>query len=409
MPPPPRPGSPRAILIFLAASLVLDALAQSISFPILPRLAQSLTGGDAAGAARWVGWLEVSWAIPQFLAAPVLGALSDRFGRRPVIVLSMLGVGLELILNALAPNIGWLVAGRIFCGIFCSGYAAVMAYVADVTAPEDRAGAYGWMSAAPWLGIILGPAGGGLLAGIDLRAPFWAAAAVALAASAYGALVLPESPRERSGAPLRLASLNPWRAVDLLARPGLNLLALALLLVWLAFQGRDNMLVLYTAVRYRWTPLDFGLFATALAAASIAVQGGLAGRVTRRLGERATVLGGLLLQALGMVGMGLAGGGALFCVANLPAVLGALATPALQSMMSRRVGPDDQGRLQGAIGSVASFTSIVAPVAFTQLFAWTIAAGRGLAWSGMTMLVGAALSLAACALVAITRPTRTRS
>jgi len=404
--PPPRPGSPRAILVFLAATIVLDALAQSISFPILPRLAQSLVGGDAARAARWVGWLEVSWAIPQFLAAPVLGALSDRFGRRPVIVFSMLGVGLELILNALAPSIGWLVGGRIFCGIFCGGYAAVMAYVADVTAPEDRAGAFGWMSAAPWAGVILGPAAGGLLAGIDLRAPFWAAAAVALAASAYGALLLPESPRQRSAKPLRLANLNPWRAVDLLARPGLGRLAMALLLMWLAFQGKDNMMVLYTAVRYRWRPLDFGLFATALAAASIAVQGGLAGPITRRLGERTTVLAGLVLQALGMAGMGLASGGALFWAANLPTVLGAVATPALQSMMSRRVGPDEQGRLQGAIGSVGSFTSIVAPVAFTQFFAWTIAPGRGTAWSGATILVGAAFSLAACALVAASRPAK---
>ena len=382
MPPPPRPGSSRAILVFLAATIVLDALAQSISFPILPRLARSLVGGDPARAARWVGWLEVSWAIPQLLAAPVLGALSDRFGRRPVIVFSMLGVGLELILNALAPSIGWLVAGRIFCGLFCGGYAAVMAYVADVTRPEDRAGAYGWMSVAPWVGVILGPAAGGLLAAIDLRAPFWAAAAVALAASAYGALVLPESPRERPAEPLRLANLNPWRAVDLLARPGLALLSVALLLVWLAFQGKDNMIVLYTAVRYRWSPLDFGLFATALAAAAIAVPGALAGRAARRFGERATVLGGLALQALGMAGMALASGGALFWAANLPAVLGSVATPALQSMMSQAVGPEEQGRLQGALGSVASFTGIVAPVTFTQLFAWTIASGRGTAWCG---------------------------
>ncbi len=170
MPSPSRGAPSGAALAFVAASVCLDALAQSMSFPILPRLAQSLVGGDTAAAARWVGWLEVAWAIPQFFAAPVLGALSDRFGRRPVIVVSVLGMGFELILNALAPSIGWLLAGRILCGVSCGGQAAAMAYVADIAKPEARTAAYGWLSVGMWSGIVLGPALGGLLTAIGPRA-----------------------------------------------------------------------------------------------------------------------------------------------------------------------------------------------------------------------------------------------
>ncbi|MDO9245994.1 MAG: MFS transporter, partial [Phenylobacterium sp.] len=183
----------RAALIFVAVTIFLDYSAQSISFPVLPRLAQELVGGDPATAARWVGFLEVGWAIPQFLAAPFLGMLSDRFGRRPVILISVFGVGAELVMGALAPTVGWLMAARILCGLTCGAQAAAMAYVADVTPPEERTKAYGWMTAALWSGIIMGPAMGGLLAMHDIRVPFWAAAAVAFLGGIYGIFVLPES------------------------------------------------------------------------------------------------------------------------------------------------------------------------------------------------------------------------
>jgi DHA1 family tetracycline resistance protein-like MFS transporter len=397
-----KPQAARAALVFVAVSVLLDSLAQSISFPILPRLAQSLVGGDTAAASRWVGWLEVGWAAPQFLAAPLLGLLSDRIGRRPVIVAGVFGVGAELVLNALAPNVWWLLGGRMLCGFTCGAQAAAMAYVADVTPAEGRAGAYGWMNAALWAGIIAGPAAGGLLAGLSLRAPFWAAAGVALLAGFYGLIVLPESRPASARGPVAWRRATPWSAAGLLLqRPALRLLALALALLWLAFQGKDNMLVLYTAYRYGWDPLAFGLFAGALAAASIAVQGGLAGRVARRVGERRAVVGGLALQALGMAGMGLAPGGALFVAANGLSVIGGVASPALQALMSNAVGPDEQGRLQGAIGAIGSLTSIAAPIAFTQLFAWTVSDGRGGAWSGATILLAGAVTLLACALTAL--------
>ncbi|MDO8323245.1 MAG: MFS transporter [Phenylobacterium sp.] len=394
----------RAALIFVAVTIFLDYSAQSISFPVLPRLAQELVGGDPATAARWVGFLEVGWAIPQFLAAPFLGMLSDRFGRRPVILISVFGVGAELVMGALAPTVGWLMAARILCGLTCGAQAAAMAYVADVTPPEERTKAYGWMTAALWSGIIMGPAIGGLLAMHDIRAPFWAAAAVAFLGGIYGIFVLPESLPKEKRAPIRWAKANPWGAVDLLVqRKGLLVLGIALLLIWLAFQAKDNLLVLYTAHRYGWSPLDFGIFCSALAVASIAVQTGLTGRIAKALGDKRTVLLGLALEVTGFFAVGLAPTGVWFWIANLPIVLGSMATPALQSLMSSKVGAEEQGRLQGAMGSIASLTSIAAPIAVTQVFAATLTWGP--AWSGLTILIGGVLSLVAWILVlAFARP-----
>jgi DHA1 family tetracycline resistance protein-like MFS transporter len=402
--------APKAALAFVAVSLLLDSLAQSIAFPILPRLAQHLAGGDTAAASRWVGWLEVGWAAPQFLAAPALGLLSDRLGRRPVIVAGVLGVGAELALNALAPNVWWLLAGRMLCGVTCGAQAAAMAYVADVTAPDERAGAFGRMTAAIWAGIIAGPALGGLLARIDLRAPFWAAAGVALLAGVWGLVALPESRPASARGPVDWRGAIPWRSLGLLSRRGaLPWLAAALALTWLAFQGKDNMLVLYAAYCYGWDPLRFGLFAAALAGGTIAVQAGLAGRIAQRWGERRATLAGMALQALGMAGMGFAPDGARFIAANALCVVGGVANPAMQALLSREVGPDEQGRLQGAIGQVGSFASIAAPVAFTQLFAWTVSAGRGVGWSGATILVAAAMTILAAACAGIATRSRSRA
>jgi DHA1 family tetracycline resistance protein-like MFS transporter len=400
MPSPYARAPRRAALAFIAVSVCLDYLAQSISFPVLPRLAQRLLGGDLVAASRWTGVLEVAWAIPQFLAAPLLGMLSDRFGRRPVIVLSLFGIAGELTMNALAPNLTWLLAGRILCGFTCGAQVAAMAYVADITPEAGRASAYGWLNAALWTGVIVGPAAGGVLTAIDVRTPFWFAAGVALVCGLYGLAVLPESLAPEHRAPLRWTTANPWGAIDLLRRrPGLLALGFAQLLIWLAFQGTSNMMVVYTASRYAWTPLAFGAFATALAAANIAVQGGLAGRVVRTWGERRTALAGLGFQTLSTAAMGLASTGSLFWAANLLGVIGSIYQPALQSMMTAKVAPDEQGRLQGAIGSISSLTGILAPIPFTQLFAWTIAPGQPAALSGATMLLGAGLCLIAWVVV----------
>jgi DHA1 family tetracycline resistance protein-like MFS transporter len=391
----------RAALAFIAVTVCLDTLSQSIVFPILPRLVEQLLNGDRPATAQWVGFLEVAWVIPQFFAAPLLGMLSDRFGRRPVILVSVFGVGVEMVMGALAPTVGWLLLARVLCGLTCGGQAAAMAYVADVTEPRVRARSYGWLNAAMWTGVILGPALGGVLATVGLRAPFWAAAAFALANGVYGCFVLPESLPKAARAPLRWSKANPWGALGLvLQRRGLAALCLALLLLWFAHYANQSVIVLYTAYRYGWSPLAFGTFCSAAAVVNIAVQGGLAGRVAQRIGERRAVVAGLALQVVGFIAMGLAPTSALFWAANLPIALGNIAGPSLQSMMTAKVAPDEHGRLQGAIGSISGLTGLIGPIGFTQVFAWSIAAGRGPGWSGATMLLGAGLSLAAWSVVA---------
>jgi DHA1 family tetracycline resistance protein-like MFS transporter len=390
----------RLSLIFIATSLCLDMLAQSISFPVLPRLTDELLGGDLPATARWVGVLEVAWAIPQFFAAPVLGLLSDRFGRRPIVVLSVFGVGVELLIGALAPNVWWLLAARILCGFTCGAQAAAMSYVADVTGPAERTRAFGWMNVAMWTGIVLGPPLAGLFALIDIRVPFAAAAAIALANGVFGVFVLPESLPPERRAPFRWSKATPAGSIDLLlAHPGLWVFGVVMLCTWLAFQANDNMMVLYTVYRYEWSALTFGVFCIGLSIGSIAVQGWLAARVAARFGERRTAIAGLALHGVGLAAAAVAPSGAWYALANLPSVLGGVATPAIQTLMTTKVAPDEQGRLQGAIGSIASFTSIVAPITFTQLFAWVIAGGHGPSWSGITILIGAALSLVAATLV----------
>lgn len=397
---PLRPAARQAGLPFIAITICLDVVSHSMVFPVLPRLVEGLVGGQVASAARWVGVLVAAWSVAQFFAAPVIGMLSDRFGRRPVILISIFGLSLDLAIMALAPTLAWLLVGRILCGLTAGAQGAAMAYVADITPQEDRAKSYGWLNAAAWTGVILGPAVGGLMGALDPRAPFWTAAVVALANGIYGLLVLPESLPHDRRAPMRWAKANPIGALGLLvSRPGLPVLSGALLLMWFAMFAMNSVFVLYTAYRYAWDPLALGVFCSALAAVNIVVTSQLSGRAVSWFGERRTLLFGLIAQVVGFVACGVAPNGVLFWIANIPMTLANIAGPALQSLMTARVEADEQGRLQGAMGGVSSLTGLFGPIAFTQIFALAIAGGRGPAWSGVTILAGAVLSLIAWLLV----------
>ena len=398
----PRAGPRSAGLAFIAVTVCLDVVSHTIVFPVLPRLVEQLLHGDRPAAARWVGMLYAAWSVAQFFAAPVLGMLSDRFGRRPVILISVFGLSLDLVMTALAPNLAWLFAARAVCGLTAGAQTAAMAYVADITPPEDRTKRYGLLNAAAWTGVILGPALGGMLGAIDPRAPFWAAAAVALGNGLYGLLVLPESLPRKNRAPIRWRKANPWGALDLLARrEGLLILGVVLLMLWFAGQAMNSVFVLYTAFRYGWDPFALGVFCSALAVGNILVQTQVASRVAKRFGEWRAVIGGLAFQVVGFAAVGLAPTGLWFWLANIPMVLANVAGPALQSLMTAKVEPDEQGRLQGAMGSIGSFTGLMGPIAFTQIFAWAISLGHGPGWSGVTILTGAALSAVAVGLVVL--------
>ena len=383
----------RGMVARLSLLLFLDGLAQSVSFPVLPRLVGSFLDGHPGMTALWVGWLEVAWALPQIFMAPILGALSDRFGRRPLMLLSMGGVGLELLLDALAPNLGWLLAGRIVCGLTFASQAAVMAGVADTTPPDERARAYGFVNGALYAGILVGPLLGGWLAETNLRMPFHVGAAVAAVGALYVVSLLPEPLAREHRTSTQEPRLGLGEAVRLLGtHPALRPLAAVLLLSWLSFQSSDNVVVLYTAHRYGWSPVQFGVFVAVEAALGILVQGFVAGAAARRLGERQTLILGATLQGVGMLAMGLAPTAVLFWPGAIVAALGAIVRPALQTLMSQAVGANEQGRLQGIVSSIASATSVVAPLVFTSLYAWAISGERSPAWAGITILCGATLS-----------------
>ncbi len=384
----------RAGLGFIAVTICLDVVSHSMAFPVLPRLVESLVDGDRPSAARWVGVLIAVWSVAQFFGAPIIGMLSDRFGRRPVILISVFGLSLDMVIMALAPNLAWLFVGRALCGLTAGAQAAAMAYVADITPQSERTKSYGWLNAAAWTGVILGPALGGFLGAIDPRAPFWAAAVIALANGLYGYFVLPESLPKTLRAPMRWVNANPVGAMGLLrSRPGLIVLASNLLLLWFAAYALNSIFVLYTAHRYGWTPWTLGVFCSALAAVNILVQSQLAGRVVTWLGERRTVIIGMGLQTLGFVSVALAPTGLWFWIANLPMALSGIVGPALQAMMTSKVDPDEQGRLQGANGAIGSVSGLFGPIAFTQVFAWAIGLGQDPAWSSLTVYFGALLSL----------------
>lgn len=376
---------------FILASVLLDSLSLGLIFPVLPALVKTLAHGDAAAAARAFGWIAGGWSLMNFFGAPILGALSDRFGRRPVILISIFGFVLDLGIMALAPSLAWLFVGRLLSGLTAASAASSFAYVSDITSAEHRARRFGLMAALSGAGLVLGPAMGGLLGELSPRAPFWAAMVFAAAGGLYGLVYLPESLPPERRARINLAAMNPARAAGLLARDRvLAGLASVTFAMNLAGHAANTVFVLYTGHRYGWGSREVGLLLMAYAAGTIAVMGGLGPLAVSRLGERRTILAGVACGVLGFVGLGLAPTGVWFCLAVLPALLTNLAGPALSALQSRRVQATEYGRLQGAMGSLNALGGLAGPVIFAQVFAWSVGPGLPAAWSGAALLAGAA-------------------
>jgi DHA1 family tetracycline resistance protein-like MFS transporter len=404
----PVVGRPRrAALAFIFVTVVLDMLALGMIIPVLPGLIEDFLGGNTAHAARINGLFSTVWALMQFVSMPVMGALSDRFGRRPVILASNLGLGLDYILMAMAPNLSWLFVGRVISGITAASVSTAMAYVADVTPAEKRAGSYGLVGMAFGVGFIIGPAFGGLLGSVDPRLPFWAAAACSLANVLYGWLVLPESlaPDRRRAFSWRRAS--PAGSLRLLRSDSqLAGLASAAFLSNLAHAALPVTFVLYAGYRYGWDARAVGLSLAVIGASSAVVQGGLVGQLVRRYGERRVMLFGLCAGAAGFAIYGLAATGAAFLAAVPIVALWGLAGPAGQALMTRIVSADQQGELQGANGSVQGVAMMIGPLMFAAAFSWGISSGREWKLPGAAYLL-ASLLLAGAALIAA-RATRRR-
>jgi DHA1 family tetracycline resistance protein-like MFS transporter len=399
---PPR----RAAFTFIFITVVLDMLAVGMIVPVLPKLVQMFEGGDTARAAEMYGIFGTVWAGMQFFFAPVLGALSDRFGRRPVILLSNFGLGLDYILMALAPTLAWLFVGRVISGITAASIPTAGAYIADVTPAEKRAGAFGMLGAAFGLGFIFGPAIGGVLGAINPRLPFAVAAGLSLANAMYGLFVLPESlPAERRAA-FSWRRANPVGALTLLrSHPELLGLAGSNVLGFLAHEVLPSVYVLYAGYRYGWDTRQVGLTLGFVGICSGLVQGGLVRPVVARFGERRPLLIGLVCGALGFTLFGVATAGPWFLL-GVPLVgLWGMAGPASQGLMTRRVQVSEQGQLQGANGSLRGISGMIGPGLFTFTFAQFIGPEADLHLPGAPFLLSTALLLGALALAwRVTRP-----
>ena len=368
----------QAGFVFIFVTVLLDMLSIGIIVPVLPKLVVDFMGGDTKQAAEILGLFGTAWALAQFVFSPVQGALSDAFGRRSVILISNFGVGLDYVLMALAPNIAWLFVGRVISGITAASISAAYAYVADVTPPERRAARFGLLGAAFGAGFIFGPALGGLAGSISPRLPFWIAAGLSLANACYGLLVLPESlPRSRRTA-FSWRRANPLGALVLL-RSHAELFGLACInfLSNLAHAVLPSIGVLYMLYRYSWDERTIGLTLAGVGAASIIVQAGVVGQVTKRIGERAALMLGIAFGVVGFLVFAFARTSIEFWLGIPLLALWGLEEPASQALMSRRVSASEQGRLQGANASIMGVANLFGPGLFTQIFAFAISGERG--------------------------------
>jgi DHA1 family tetracycline resistance protein-like MFS transporter len=352
-------------------------MAVGIIAPVLPKLIIDFQHGDVVKAAGYVGVFATIWAAMQFISAPIIGAASDRLGRRPVILLSNLGLGLDYILMAVSPSLAWLFVGRLVSGITSASYPTAGAYIADVTPPAERAAKFGMLGAAFGLGFIVGPAIGGLLGSIDLRLPFWVAAGLSLANAAYGYFILPESlpPERRKAFSMRTANiLGAFRLLR--SHPELLGMAAALFVMGLAHESLPNTFVLYADQRYGWKESHVGLVLALIGVASVVVSMLLVKPLVRRLGERRAALAGLACGVAGFLCFALAPTGAAFLVGIAFLALLGIANPAFQALMSQRIDPMEQGQMQGALGSIRAVTGMLGPIIFTQVFAASVDSGN---------------------------------
>lgn len=399
-PSPASRGRRQAALAFIFVTVILDVLALGIVIPVLPHLIASFKGGDLASAAYVYGIFGTAFAVMQFLFSPVQGALSDRFGRRRVILLSNLGLGLDYILMAVAHTLPLLFIGRLIAGICAASISTANAYIADITPVEKRAQSYGFLGAAFGLGFVLGPALGGLCAEIDPRLPFWVAAGLSLANAAYGWLILPESlPADRRSA-FSWRRANPLASIVMLSQQRqLFGLAGVVFLSQLAHVVLPAVFVLYAAYRYEWGAGDVGLVLALVGICSAVVQAGLMRPLVRAFGERRTLLLGLIAGALGFAIYGFASTGTVFLIGIPVMALWGVANPAAQALMTAQVDPKEQGRLQGAIWSLAGVAGMIGPYLFTQIFATFIGNSAPMVLPGAPFLL-AALLLAGSGLLA---------
>jgi DHA1 family tetracycline resistance protein-like MFS transporter len=399
--PHPGPWELRNIrLVVVFAIVYVDMLGLGLAYPVLPRLLQQFQHGSIVQASYLFGLLGSAYALTQFLFAPLFGALSDRFGRRPVMLLALAGSAAMYAMMAFAPGVFVLTCARLLGGVMGSSFTCAGAYLADITPPEKRAQSFGLIGAAFGFGLITGPVLGGLLGDIDLRLPFLAAGALCAIAVTFGFFALPESLAPENRRPFQIAEANPIGAVLEIGRyPSIYRLLIVFLVATFANRVVEFIWPLYTTYRFHWSPFQVGVSLAIAGGVFVVGQGWFTRILLPRIGERRAILTGLGVSILVSIGYGMASQGwMLYCVMPFAITGWTVAQPAVQGLMSRAVPADEQGLLQGALASITNLTSIIGPVAWTSLFGYSVSPAAPALLPGAAFFVGGALFLVALVL-----------
>ena len=386
----------RAAMGFIFITLLVDVMGWGLIIPVMPQLIADLKGISINEASSYGAWLLSSYAIVQFLCAPIIGNLSDKYGRRPVLLISLLGFGIDYLFLALAPTYGWLFIGRIIAGITGASFTTASAYIADISTNENRAKNFGLIGAAFGLGFVIGPALGGLHATFGTRAPFYAAAVLCLLNVVYGYFVLPESLSKENRREFEWRRANPFGSLQfILKKPSLTGLAVVYFLIYFAAQSVQANWNFFTIYRFHWSEKLVGLSLAAVGLLVGLIQGGLTRVVNPRLGNSRSIYIGLLLYTLGLTLFAFASEGWMMFVFLIPYCLGGIAGPALQSIITVQVSPREQGELQGSLTSIMSLTTIIGPITMNNLFYYFTSPAAPFHFAGVSFLLAAVLMLLA--------------
>ncbi len=390
------PSNRKSALGFIFFTLLIDVTGLGIIIPVLPKLIEELIHGNISTASRYGGWLTFAYAIMQFLFSPFLGNLSDKYGRRPILLFSLFGFGVDYLFLSFAPTIGWLFVGRAVAGITGASFTTATAYIADISAPKDRAKNFGLVGAAFGLGFIIGPVIGGLLGQYGSRVPFMAAAGLTFLNLAYGFFVLPESLPVTNRRKFEWKRANPFGAFKHLKKyPAVAALALSFFLVYMAGQSVQSVWAFFGIERFRWSEKVIGLSLGMVGLLVGLVQGVLIRYINPKIGNVKSIYIGFGMYALGLVLFACATQGWMMFVFLIPYCLGGISGPALQSIITGHVPANEQGELQGALTSLISATSILSPVIMTSLFAHFTSKSTWFYFPGAPFVLGAILMAAA--------------
>jgi len=389
------PSSKKAAIGFIFVTLLIDVTGWGIIIPVMPKLLEQLTHRSISDVSRYNGWLLSAFAVSQFLFAPVVGNLSDRFGRRPILLISLFGFGIDYLFLSFAPTLSWLFIGRVIAGLTGASFTTATAYIADISTNENRAKNFGMVGAAFGVGFMIGPFIGGQLGIFGPRVPFIAAAILCLLNWLWGFFILPESLPKEKRRPFEWKRANPFGSLMLLKRyPAIGELVGCLVLIYIAAHAVQSNWSFFTTEKFNWGPGTIGWSLALVGLLVGGVQGGLTRVVNPRLGNERSVYIGLCLYSIGMLLFAFATQSWMMFAFLIPYCLGGIAGPSLQAIITSHVAPTEQGELQGALTSLISVTSVIGPLIMTNLFAYFTSSKAPFKFAGAPFVLGSVLLIA---------------